>query len=73
MLSHFALDPGHAIAGLLCFNDETTDSALSQPKIRRGKHQGDIGILARGYKLLCSINNVGPVTALGPCPDRTCI
>jgi len=46
MLSHFALDPGHTIAGLLCLNDETADATFSQPEIGRGKHQSDIGILA---------------------------
>ena len=71
LLPHLVFDAADAIAGLLGVNDEAADAFFALPEFRRGKHQRNVGVLARGDELLCSVKNVSSVPPFGARPNCT--
>jgi hypothetical protein len=69
VLPHLALNATDTITGLPGFNDEAAYASFAERKVRSSKDQSNVGVLARSDELLCSIENVTSVPALGTRSD----
>ncbi len=69
VLTQFAFNTADAITRLRRLDDEAADASLALSEIGSGKYQRNVGVLARGDVLLCSVEHVGPSAMFGTRAD----